>query len=163
MALSYSCKLCYTARVPRFTAFLLVSAFACGAAGAQVPSFRRPPAAEYQDATFLGVTTCSPDPYHANCAHRGDRFYTILINGKPYLLHPVFTLPLLTMAHILLTPGDRASMALPGDNVLAHVIPGTGLQIHLGNNGVDVRVLAQSSKGPRYLASHYTFADPQAD
>jgi hypothetical protein len=28
---------------------------------------------------------------------------------------------------------------------------------------MDVRVLAQSSKGPRYLSSHYGFAKSQAD
>ena len=150
--------------MPQHASVLVACALICGtASAAQVPSFRQPPPPEFQEATFVGITSCSPDPYRANCAHRGDKFYTILLHDKPYVLHPVFTLPLLTMAHILLTPGDRASMPLPGDNVLAHVIPGTNVQIHLGNNGVDVRVLAQSSKGPRYLASHYVFADPHSD
>jgi hypothetical protein len=127
------------------------------ASAAQVPSFTRPPMAEFQDATFLGAAACSPDPYRANCAHRGDKFYAIDIGGKSYLLHPTFSLPILTMAHILLTPGNRAAMSFPGDNVLAHLTPGTNFQIHLGDSGVDVRILAQSSKGPRYLASRYTF------
>ncbi len=150
--------------MPQHGSILLACVLICGTAtAAQVPSFRRPPAPEFQQATFLGTATCSPDPYHSNCAHRGDKYYAIDIGGKSYLLHPTFSLPILTMAHILLTPGNRASMPLPGDNVLAHLAPGASFQIHLGDGGVDVRILAQSSKGPRYLASRYTFVAPAAD
>lgn len=153
--------------MPQHASILVACALICGTASAahaaQVPTFQRPPAPEFQEATFLGATTCSPDPYHANCAHRGDKYYAIDIGGKSYLLHPTFSLPLLTMAHLLLTPGNRASMALPGDNVLAHLSPGSNFQIHLGGDGVDVRILAQSSKGPRYLASRYTFVSPAAE
>ena len=150
--------------MPQHASILIACALICGtASAAQVPSFTRPPAAEFQEATFLGKATCSPDPYHANCPRRGDKYYAIDIGGKSYLLHATFSLPILTMAHILLTPGNRATMALPGDNVLAHLTPGASFQIHLGDGGVDVRILAQSSKGPRYLASRYTFVAPAAD
>lgn len=150
--------------MPQHASILVAFALICGtASAAQVPSFTRPPVPEFQEATFLGATSCAPDPYHANCAHRGDRFYAIDIGGKAYLLHPTFSLPLLMMAHILLTPGNRASMPLPGDNVLAHLSPGSSFQIHLIDGGVDVRILAQSSKGPRYLASRYTFVSSAVD
>ena len=137
------------------------------ASAAQVPSFRRPPTPEFQRATFLGTSPCSPDPYYSNCEHRGDPLYTIVLDGRPLLLKPGFSLPLMTMVHVLVTPWNRESLSLPGDNVLDHLPPGTGVQIRFRDGGVDVRVLAQSSKGPRYLASHYGFAprgtDPAPD
>lgn len=132
------------------------------ATAAQVPSFRRPPLPEYQRATFLGTSPCSPDPYYSNCAHRGDPLYTLVLDGRTLVLKPGFSLPLMTMVHVLLTPWDRASLSLPGDNVLDHLPPGSDVQIRFHDGGVDVRVLAQSSKGARYLASHYGFA-PNSD
>jgi hypothetical protein len=150
--------------VPQHTPIFAVCALLCGAtAVAQVPSFRRPPMPEFQRATFLGATPCKPDPYYANCPHRGDPLYTIIVNERPFVLRPGFSLPLLTMVHILITPWNRASLSLPGDNVLDRLPPGTGVQIRLRDRGMDVRVLAQSSKGPRYLASHYGFAKSQDD
>lgn len=159
-----SLPFCYTSRVPQHVSILAACVLICAtASAAQVPTFQRPPVPEFREATFLGATTCSPDPYHSNCAHRGDKFYAIDIGGKSYLLHPTFSLPILTMAHLLLIPGNRASIALPGDNVLAHLTPGATFRIHLDDDGVDVRILAQSSKGPRYLASRYTFVAPAAE
>ncbi len=143
----------------RYAATLVVCAFCCGSVAAQVPSVRRPPIADYREATYLGVTTCAPDPYFANCNHRGDKYYTILFEGKAYLLRPGFgDGPMLTMVHALLAPQNHASLVLPDRNVLAHVTPHAGIQVHVGGSGVDVRVLAQSSKGPRYIASHYSVA-----
>jgi len=119
---------------------------------------------EFQRATFLGASPCKPDPYYANCEHRGDPLYTIVLDdGRPIVLRPGFSLPLTTMVHILITPWNHASLSLPGDNVLDHLPPGTMVQIRLRDRGMDVRVLAQSSKGPRYLASHYGFAKSQTD
>jgi hypothetical protein len=118
---------------------------------------------EFQGATFLGASPCRPDPYYANCEHRGDPLYTIVLDGRPFILRPGFSLPLRTMVHILITPWNRASLSLPGDNVLDHLTPGTNIGIRLRDGGMDVRVLAQSSKGPRYLASHYGFAKSQDD
>jgi hypothetical protein len=149
--------------VPQHAPILVVCAVLCGTAAAQVPSFRRPPIPEYQEATFLGANTCTPDPYGEHCSRHTNKVYTILIQGKPYELQPAFTLPLMTMIHILLSPGNRASAVLPGDNVLAHAAPDALVQVHFDDEGVDVRVLAQSSKGPRYLSSHYTFAAAPAD
>ncbi|HVT99185.1 MAG TPA: hypothetical protein VHE33_16890 [Acidobacteriaceae bacterium] len=148
--------------MPQRALILAVCALLCGTAwAAQVPSFRRPPMPEFQRATFLGASPCKPDPYYANCEHRGDPLYTIVLDGRTFVLHPGFSLPLLTMAHLLLTPWNRSSLSLPGDNVLDHLPPGTMVQIRMRDGGMDVRVLAQSSKGPRYLASHYGFAKSQ--
>ena len=133
------------------------------ASAAQVPSFRQPPIPEFQRATFLGTSACSPDPYYSNCEHRGDPLYTLVLDGRPFVVKPGFSLPLMTMVHVLLTPWDRSSLSLPGDNVLDHLPPGTEVQIRFRDGGVDVRALAQSSKGPRYLASHYGFAPSPED
>ncbi|MFY9746369.1 MAG: hypothetical protein WBX06_15120 [Acidobacteriaceae bacterium] len=146
----------------RYAASLVVCAFCCGSAAAQVVSVQRPPLPDYREATYLGETNCAPDPYHANCNHRGDKYYTILIDGKPYLLRPGFSdAGLLSMVYALLAPQNHALLLLPGKNVLAHLAPDIGIQVHLGGRGVDVRVLAQSSKGPRYMASHYSLAAPR--
>ncbi|MGB9029369.1 MAG: hypothetical protein WCC27_04535 [Acidobacteriaceae bacterium] len=137
----------------------MVCAFCCGSAAAQVVSVQRPPLPDYREATYLGTATCAPDPYYANCNHRGDKYYTILLDGKPYRLRPGFSdAALLSVVHALLAPQNHASLALPDKNVLAHLAPHTGIQVRLEGRGVDVRVLAQSSKGPRYMASHYSLA-----
>ena len=150
--------------MPQHAPILAVCALLCGtASAAQVPSFRRPPIPEFQRATFLGATPCKPDAYYANCEHRGDPLYTIVLDGHTFVLRPGFSLPLVTMVHILVTPWNRASLSLPGDNVLDHLPPGSVVQIRMRDGGVDVRVLAQSSKGPRYLGSHYAFAKSQDD
>ncbi len=159
-----SYQICYTPRVPQHVPIFAVCALLCGTtAAAQVPSFRRPPMPEFQRATFLGAAPCKPDPYYANCERRGDPLYTIVLDGRTVVLRPGFSLPLRTMVHLLITPWNRASLSLPGDNVLDHLPPDTSVQIRLRDGGMDVRVLAQSSKGPRYLASHYGFAKSQDD
>jgi hypothetical protein len=137
----------------------VVCAICCGSAAAQVASVQRAPIPDYREATYLGTTTCAPDPYRANCNHRGDKYYTILIDGKRYQLRPGFSdAALLSVVHALLAPQNHASLVLPARNVLAHLTPESGIQVHVGGRGVDVRVLAQSSKGPRYMASHYSLA-----
>ncbi len=128
------------------------------ASAAQVPSFRRPPIPEFQRATFVGASPCSPDPYFSNCEHRGDPLYTIVLDGRPFVVVPGFSQRLRTVVHVLVRPCRRATLRLRGDNVLDHLPPGTEVQIRFRDGGVDVRALAQSSKGPRYLASHYGFA-----
>jgi len=129
---------------------------------AQVPSIQRAPLPEYQEATFLGVTNCRPDPVFEYCTKGIDRVYTIMVDGKPYVLRSGPTeAQLLAMIGTLVAPENRSQVA--SRNVLDHMQPNTEVQVRFHGDGVEVRTLTASARGPRYQASHYLLALSQMD
>jgi hypothetical protein len=149
--------------VLRNAAILVVCAFCWGTAVPQVPSVRRAPIPEYREAIFLGTTMCRPDPTFEYCSKASDKFYTILLNGQPYVLRSgPSNAEILAMIGAAVTPQFHA-LETPNMNVLAGLRPETDVQVRFHGGGVDVRALTDSSKGPRYLASHYTLAPTRLD
>lgn len=130
---------------------------------AQVPSIQRSTLPEFQEATFLGVTSCRPDPVFEYCTKGIDRVYTIMVDGKPYVLRSGPTEEqLLGMIGNLVAPESRTSMA--SRNLLEHMTPHSTVEVRFHGGGVDVRALEPSGKGPpRYTASHYLLALSQMD
>jgi hypothetical protein len=144
-------------------AIFVVSTLACGFAAAQVPSVRRAPIPEYREATYLGSTTCRPDPTFEYCSKPGDKFYTILLDGKVRVLRSgPSDAEILAMIGAAVLP-DTHSTAVPNKNVLAGLHPNTGVLVRVHGGGIDVRALSDSSRGARYLASHYTLAASRID
>ncbi len=147
----------------RYAASLVVCAFCCGSAAAQVPSVRRAPIPEYREATYLGATTCRPDPTFEYCSRPSDKFYTILLDGKPFVLRSgPSNSEILAMIGATVTP-EIHSLEVPNKNVLAGLTPQTGVRVRFHGGGVDVRALAPSPRAPRYLATHYTLAITRMD
>jgi hypothetical protein len=151
--------------VHRKAAILVISTLICGWAAAQVPSIRRRPIPEYREATYLGATTCRPDPTFEYCSRASDKFYTILLDGKPYVLRsgPSNSELLAMLGAAMLPENHNRPVQTPGKNVLASLAPHTDVRIRFRGGGVDVRVLADSSRGARYVASHYTLAATRMD
>jgi len=129
---------------------------------AQVPSVQRATLPDYQEATYLGVTSCRPDPVFEYCTKGIDRVYTIMVDGKPYVLRSGPTeAQLLSMIGNLVAPESRSSTA--SRNLLEHMTPHSTVEVRFHGDAVDVRVLTPSAKGPRYEASHYLLALSQMD
>jgi hypothetical protein len=151
--------------VHRRVAILVVSILVCGWAAAQVPSIKRAPIPEYREATYLGTTTCRPDPAFEYCSRASDKFYTILLDGKPYVLRsgPSNAELLAMLGAAMMPENHNHPVETPSRNVLAGLAPHTGVRIRFHGGGVDVRVLADSSRGARYVASHYTLAATRMD
>jgi hypothetical protein len=149
--------------VHRKAAILVVSTFLCGAAVAQVPSLRRAPIAEYREATYLGTTACRPDPTFEYCSRPSDKFYTILLDGKVCVLRSgPSDAEILAMIGAAVIP-ENHPREIPSRNVLAGLAPNTGVQVRVHGGSIDVRALAESSRGARYQASHYTLAISRMD
>ena len=150
--------------MPRNSLIFVVCAFGCGLAAAQVPSLKRAPIPEYQEATYLGTTKCRPDPTFEYCSKASDKFYTILLGGKPYVLRSgVSDSQLLAMIVGAAVTPDAHTRDVPNKNVLANLTPETGVLVRFHGGGIDVRALASSSRSPRYMASHYTLAPTRMD
>ncbi len=129
---------------------------------AQVPSVQRATLPDFQEATYLGVTSCRPDPVFEYCTRGIDRVYTIIVDGKPYVLRSGPTqAQLLSMIGNFVAPESRSSTV--SRNLLEHVTPHSEVLVRFHGDSVDVRVLTQSAKGPRYEASHYLLALSQMD
>jgi hypothetical protein len=144
-------------------AILVACGLACGIALPQVPSVRRAPIAEYREATYRGTTSCRPDPAFEYCSKPSDRFYTILLDGKLCVLRSgPSDSDILAMIGAAVIP-DNHSIAVPNKNVLAGLLPNTGVLVRVHGGGIDVRALSDSSRGARYLASHYTLALTRID
>jgi len=149
--------------VSRHNPFLVVCLLISGAAAAQVPSVQRAPIAEYREATFLGATTCRPDPAFEYCSKPSDRFYTILLDGRQYVLRSgPNDSEILAMIGAAMTPVNRSD-SLPGKNVLATLAPDTNVEVRFHGGGFDVRVLSKSAKRARYSATHYEIAVSRLD
>jgi hypothetical protein len=151
----------------RCAAFLLALVPPCivlpSTALAQVPTIQRATAPDFHEATFLGVTSCRPDPVFEYCTKGIDRVYTIMVDGKPYVLRSGPTeSQLLSMIGNLVAPENRSSMA--SRNLLEHMTPNSEVEVRFHGSAVDVRALAPSGRGtPRYEASHYLLALSQMD
>ena len=105
------------------------------------------------------MTDCKADPSFQYCSRTDGKLYIILVDGQLRVLRPAFSSkPILTLIQALVAPENRASLVLQDRNVLAHVMLDGDVQVHFHGSGVEVRVLAQSSKGARYIASHYSMA-----
>jgi len=144
-------------------AILFVCACAGGAAVAQVPSVQQGPIPQFREAIYLGVTTCRPDPTFEYCSKGSDRFYTILLDGKPYVLRSgPSNAQILAMLHAVVVP-DSLSHTTPSRNLLDSLAPQTGVQVRFHGGSVDVRALTPSARGPRYAESHYDIALSRED
>lgn len=122
---------------------------------------RRAPIAEYREATYLGATTCRPAPTFEYCSRPSDKLFTILLDGKPYVLRSQpGNVEILALIGAVVVP---ESHSLPSKNVLATLRPDTGVEVRFHGGGVEVRALIPSARAPHYLASHYTLALSQMD
>jgi hypothetical protein len=110
------------------------------------------------------MTACSTDISFDYCSNVADKFYTVTLDGKPYVLKPGLSdmQKLATLSTVAASGGHLILVILNG-NVLAHIAPNTPVQIRFHGGGVDVRVLTQTKKGPRLEASHYDIAISQME
>lgn len=131
---------------------------------AQGPSTSPAPSADYQDAVYTGILSCSPSPDSEYCSNVADKFWVVKLNGKDYALKPGLNNG--QMLAVLATPvvsGGHVMMVALHGNVFWHLPPNSPVQVRFHRGGVDVRVLVQTKKGPRFLASHYDIAVSQME
>jgi hypothetical protein len=133
-------------------------------AAAQLPSVQTVPVPDYQDAVYSGMIACSPSPDSEYCSNVADKFYTVTLNGKDYVLKPgLSNNQMLAMIGTAVVSQGRLLLVILHGNVLARVPPNTPVQMRFHGGGVDVRVLMQTKKGPRLYATHYNVAVSQIE
>lgn len=136
-----------------------------GSAIAQSPPAQKTPAADYQDAVYTGMISCSPSPDSEYCSNVADKFWVVQLNGKDYALKrgPSNEQMLTRIGVAIASPGGALILMLMDKNVLKDLAVNSAVQMRIHGGGVDVRVLKESKKGPRYYASHYDIAISQIE
>jgi len=89
----------------------------------------------------------------------------VKLNGKDYVLKPGPSNEemLTTIGVAMASPGGALIMILMERNVLKDLAVNAPVQMRFHGGGVDVRVLKETKKGPRYRASHYDLAISQIE
>jgi hypothetical protein len=150
-------------RVFRIAAILALSAAAFQTAPPAPPAQNTPPS-DYQDAVYSGMISCSPSPDSEYCSNVADKFYTVMLDGKDYVLKPALTNEqMLAILGTAVLSGGRVILIVLHGNALKRVQPNTPVQMRFHGGGVDVRVLVQTKKGPRLYATHYNLAVSQIE
>lgn len=119
---------------------------------------------DYKDAVLTGMITCSPDPVSEYCSNIADKFYTVTLDGKEYVLKPGYSdRQMLAMIGTVALSGGHAFLIILHGNVLAHVPPNTPVVMRFHGGGADVGVVKDTKKGPRLYISHYDLAISQIE
>jgi hypothetical protein len=131
----------------------------------QSPSVQTVPAPDYQDAVFTGMISCSPEPDSEYCSNVADKFYTVKLKGRDYVLKPgLSNQQMLAMMTVAVASEGRLFLIILHRNVLGKLPENTPVQVRFHGGGIDVRVVAQTKKGKmEYLASHYDIAVSQME
>jgi hypothetical protein len=69
-------------------ALILALGAAAFQASAPLPSAQNAPAPVYQEDIYKGIISCSPSPDSEYCSNVADKFYTVTLNGRDYVLKP---------------------------------------------------------------------------